>query len=353
MHAHKSYIDCGASRSATEWFNSYLSSRYQVVRINTTLSTKLPISSGIPQGSILGPLLFNIYVNDLPSVPENCSSQCYVDDTKLLVSFQLHDQHEAIAKMNKDLLSIRNWCFNNQLLLNPDKTKLVIFGSRQMTAKVTDFRLFLLGKELEPVKAARDLGVTLDSNLTFNEHIVSTVSSCMSRLGQINRVKHIFDKRALIIIINALVFSKLFYCSSVWSNTTQANLDKLQAVQNFACRILCGAKKFDHITPLLKDLRWLPVRQQLYFHFAVLVFKCMTRCAPKYLTSKLVRRSAVSTRTTRNSQLLNIPLFRTACGQRTFQYRATSLWNKLQPALKLSRPIRDGFQAPTQAKASR
>ena len=238
--------------------------------------------------------------------------------------------------MNKDLLSIRNWCFDNQLLLNPDKTKLVVFGSRQMTAKVSDFRLFLLGKELEPVKAARDLGVTLDSNLTYNEHIVSTVSSCMSRLGQINRVKHIFDKRALIIIINALVFSKLFYCSSVWSNTTQANLDKLQAVQNFACRILCGAKKFDHITPLLKGLRWLPIRQQLYFRFAVLVFKCMTRCAPEYLTSKLVRRSAVSTRNTRNSQLLDIPLFRTASGQRTFQYRATSLWNELQPVLKLS-----------------
>lgn len=306
------------------------------MRINTTLSTKLPVSSGVPQGSILGPLLFNIYVNDLPSVPENCTSQCYVDDTKLLMSFQLRDQHETIEKMNKDLLSIRNWCFDNQLLLNPDKTKLVIFGSRQMTAKVSDFRLFLLGKELEPVKAARDLGVTLDSNLTYNEHIVSTVSSCMSRLGQINRVKHIFNKHALIIIINALVFSKLFYCSSVWSNTTQTNLDKLQAVQNFACRILSGAKKFDHITPLLKDLRWLPIRQQLYFRFAVLVFKCMTSCAPEYLTSKLVGRSAVSTRNTRNSQLLNIPLFRTASGQRTFQYRATSLWNELQPALKLS-----------------
>ena len=126
--------------------------------------------------------------------------------------------------------------------------------------------------------------------------------------------------------------SKLFYCSSVWSNTTQ-NLDKLQAVQNFAC-ILCGAKKFEHITPLLKH--WLPIRQQLYFRFAVLVFKCMTRCAPEYLTSKLVRRSAVSTRNTRNSQLLDVPLFRTASGQRTFQYRATSLWNALQPALKLS-----------------
>ena len=105
-----------------------------------------------------------------------------------------------------------------------------------MTAKVSDCRLFLLWKELEPVKAARDLGV-------YNEHIVSTVSSCMSRLGQINRVKHIFDKLALTIIINALVFSTLFYCSSVWSNTSQAIWTSSPAVQNFACRILCGAKK--------------------------------------------------------------------------------------------------------------
>ena len=89
----------------------------------------------------------------------------------------------------------------------------------------------------------------------------------------------------MIIIINALVFSELFYCSSVWSNTTQSNLDKLQAVPNFACTILSGAEKFDHITPLLKDLRWLPVKQELYFRLAVLVCKCMTGCAPAYLSS--------------------------------------------------------------------
>ena len=96
-----------------------------------------------------------------------------------------------------------------------------------MAAKGSDFRLSILGMELEPVTVARDLDVMLDADLTFNEHIVSTVSSCMSRLGKINRVKHVFDKNALIIIINASVFSKLFYCSSVWRNTTQSNLYKL------------------------------------------------------------------------------------------------------------------------------
>ena len=104
------------------------------------------------------------------------------------------------------------------------------------------------------MEAARDLGVILDTSLTFDDHITTTVASCMSRLGQINRVKHCFDNRILILIINALVFSKLFYCSSVWSNTSQFKIAKLQAVQNFACRIASGSKKYDHVTPILRQL---------------------------------------------------------------------------------------------------
>ena len=105
---------------------------------------------------------------------------------------------------------MRNWCFNNYLLLNPDKTKLMVFGSRQMLPKLRDFKLSLLGKELVPVQAAKDLGVTLDPHLTYNDHIVNTVSSCMSRLGQINRVKHAFDRGILITVINALVLVNCF-----------------------------------------------------------------------------------------------------------------------------------------------
>ncbi len=94
-----------------------------------------------------------------------------------------------------------------------------------------DFRLKLLGEELTSIKCAKDLGVTLDSHLTYNNHMQATVSSCMFRLGQINRVKHCFNRHTLTIIINALVFSKLFYCSTVWSSTSEANLDKIQSIQ--------------------------------------------------------------------------------------------------------------------------
>ena len=203
--------DVGASTTALQWFRSYLSSRHQVVRINSTLSDRRQVRNGVPQGSILGPLLFSIYVNDLPSIPQYCYPQCYIDDTKLLLSFALHEERGARDEINQDLLKIRNWCFNNQLLLNPGKTKLLIFGSRQNTAKVNDdFYLSFFGKDLVPATTAKDLGVIMDPNLTFDNHVLETVSSCMSRLAQINRVKYSFDKQSLIIIINSLVFSKLF-----------------------------------------------------------------------------------------------------------------------------------------------
>ena len=125
------------------------------------------------------------------------------------------------------------------------------------------------------------------------DHILKTVSSCMSSLAQSNRVKHMFDKNTLTIVINLLVFRKLFYCSSVWSNAATTHLLKLQEVQNFATRIVSNTRKFDHVTPVLKELRWLPVKSQLYYRDAVLAFICMTGQAPTYLSSPFLKRAEI------------------------------------------------------------
>ena len=107
-----------------------------------------------------------------------------------------------------------------------------------MVSKVGDFHLTLLGKEITPATVAKDLGVILDPCLTYNDHVASTVSGYMAHLGQINRVKHVFDSTTLTILVNALVFSKLYCCCNVWSNTSKYNLSRIQAVQNFAARIV-------------------------------------------------------------------------------------------------------------------
>ena len=189
------------------------------------------------------PLLFSIYVNDLPEVPRHCSTECYIDDTKLFVSFNLHDSQRIVQEMVEDLLQVHNWCFGNRLLLNAEKTKLIAFGSRQVTSKLHEFHLSFLEKDISPVQSARDLGVMLNPNLTFDNHITTTVSECIAHLAKINRVKHCLDKITLLTVIHILAFSKMYYCWNVWANITKKKVRKLQAVQKFACRIVSGAKK--------------------------------------------------------------------------------------------------------------
>ena len=136
------------------------------------------------------------------------------------------------------------------------------------------------GNSLEPVSSAKGLGVTLDSHLTYDCHISNVVSSCMAKLCQSNRVKNSFDGKTLEGLISSLVFSKMLNCSTVWSNTSTTNIKKLQLVQNFACKIVTKTRKFDHVTPLLRELNWLSVDQLLFFRATVMTYKCMNHLVP-------------------------------------------------------------------------
>lgn len=186
----------------------------------------------------MGPLLFRVYVNDLPHPLKKCEVDSYVDDTKMYLFFNIKDKDTSVTDLQQDLNSIRNWGFNNSLLINPEKTKLIVFGTKQMLSRLDDFKLSLLGKEVTPCDSVRDIGIYVDSQLSYDEHILKTVSFFVSRLCQINRVKHVFDQKTLKFEINTLVFSRLFYYSSVWSSAAKKNVNKSQLVQIFAKRIV-------------------------------------------------------------------------------------------------------------------
>ena len=149
----------------------------------------------------------------------------------------------------------------------------------------------------------------------------------MTNLCQINRVKNSFDRDTLRTIISALVLSKLFYCSTVWSNTTATNIKKLQAVQKFACRIITKTKEFEHITPALREIKWLPVNMTV---------RCMKGLAPTYLCESLRRRKSIHYHNTRNRESLDIPPSKTKSGQRRFLHRAINISNNLDKDFKQS-----------------
>ena len=207
----------GTSSQALKWFESYLTDRKQSTRLGTSLSDELTIPHGLPQGSILGPMLFNLYINDLPSAVKSSCTDSYVDDTKIYCSFSAKNMNSCLVKMTEDLRLIAGWCCSHQLLINPSKTKLIFFGTRQLLSRVSDIRVPFLDQELTPVSSVKDLGITLDSYVNFNDHVNTLTSSLLSMLCQISRVTHLFTKPVLLTILNSLMFSKLFYCFTVWA----------------------------------------------------------------------------------------------------------------------------------------
>ena len=131
-----------------------------------------------------------------------------------------------------------------------------------------------------------------------------------------------------------LVMSKLYYCSTVWSNTSTTNINKLQAVQNFAVRIITNTRKYDHITPVLSSIGWLPVKKHLEYRDSLMTYKCMKGLAPPYLCNLFLTRSDVHNVNTRNKDMLHVPQYKTASGQRSFRYRAVKIWNTTDDNLK-------------------
>ena len=181
----------GFSAPVINWFTSYLSSRTAVTSINNVVSTPEPVTVGVPQGSILGPLLFLIYVNDLPRCLNHCNSILYADDT--LIYYSARTETELQDKINMDLNSLSQWLNNNLLTLNYEKTKCMIFANKRRSTLVSTVDINIQDKKVLQETSFKYLGVTLSGDLTWYEHIDNLITKINQKLGGLRRTKEYLD----------------------------------------------------------------------------------------------------------------------------------------------------------------
>ena len=326
----------GVSGSALSWFRSYLSGRYQLVNVNQASSSRSQVVYGVPQGSVLGPILFTLYMLPLGDIirKHEINFHCYADDTQLYLSVK-PDQTNHIGKLTACLKDIKTWMTLNYLLLNSEKTEFIFIGPKRQRDSLSDGLGVLDDVSVVPSSRVRNLGVLFDQDLSFSAHVSQACKTAYFHLRNIARIRKILSKNDAEKLIHAFVSSRLDYCNSLLAACPKKTIKKLQLVQNAAARLLTGTKRREHITPVLESLHWLPVEFRIQFKVLLLTYKARAGLAPAYLQQSLVPYQPGRSLRSQNANLLVVSRVRkTTVGGRAFSYLAPLLWNRLPADVK-------------------
>ncbi len=280
----------GITGSALQWFRSYLFDRKQCVYIQGVRSDQKPVHQGVPQGSVLGARLYTLYVRPLSDIikQHSISYHAYADDTQLYVHFDRDSQsgmHHAINKLEKCITDISGWMAHNGLKLNDEKTEWTIFCGNPVLYKGVE--LTVGNSTVTLSTSIRNLGVRLDQELTLQPQINDVCKSAYFHLRRINKIRRYLTDSAAKTLVQSLVVGRLDYCNSVYFGLPLISTNKLQLVQNSAARVISKTKKRDHITPVLKDLHWLPVKRRSEYKILILTFNALHKQGPSYISDLL------------------------------------------------------------------
>ena len=264
----KKLISLGFSDSAVLWFKVYLTNRSQSVCLNGVVSDPQPVPFCVPQGSILGPLLFISYINDLPSVVVDCDIQPYADDT--LLFYNSNSVTDIESCLSRNLSSIISWLDSNYLFLNYLKTKIMLVGTHQRLAKVEKFCVKASDRTLSRVLKFKYLGVVLDPTLSWNDHI-DHISSKISRLGMLRKARKVIPREACVILYDSMILPLFYYCAAVWDGCGKTDRDYLDKLQRRAASII--EKRRVEQDEIYRTLGWLSLQSRRKYQVCLQVFK--------------------------------------------------------------------------------
>ena len=327
----------GLSNIEIDWFASYLSNREQVCNINGSISSPKIIKTGIPQGSILGPLLFLLYINDLPDCLHKTTPCLYADDTQIFASS--NDYAELIDSLNYDLNNIGQWLVKNKLQHHPTKTKVMIIGSTyNLNNKVHDYPVMLNNKVIPRTHSFECLGALIDEKLSWDLHVEKTCKKVGGSIAVMKRIKPFVSNSTLQTIYKAMIQPYFDYCSPVWGNCSAYLKDKLQRFQNRAGRIISGANYDINSADVLESLGWQTLEERRKRNKSILMYRILNNRVAPNLKEQFTSISDVQVNYNLRSSStdLLVPIPKRDFLKRSFKYSGAKLWNSLSTDAKLA-----------------
>ena len=331
---------------ALKWFKSFLVGRSQCVLIDSVLSEPLELSFGVPQGSVLGPVLFNIYVSSVSSVFSAAGFNClgYADDNMGYQVFSVTSQSQVLNfDVPQCIQDLKDWMSSYFLQLNEDKTKIIVFGSNSFLNLITINETYALtGDLIEFSDTVKYLGVYLDQQLTFRTHINKITSHCYMLLKNISGIRKFLTQEQTEILVHAVISSRLDYCNSILFGQPQYLINKFQRVQDCGSKIILRRGRRHGMPSSLRReiLHWLPINSRILFRVLLLVFYCHIGKAPIELSCLLVPLVS-DINQSRNGLLYDTRFYfpKTSFGRRAFSFHAPRLWNCLPQDLRCSTEV--------------
>lgn len=325
-------VSIGLSGKTVCWFENYLSCRSQCVRAEGL--TCLQVSKGVPQGSVLGPLLFIIYINSLNNNVLNANLHFYADDTVIYCSASTPKQ--ALCQVQNAFNIVQSNMCDLKLVLNAAKTKLMMFSKAKPKVLNLPPIPTLQGTEIESVLQYKYLGILIDNSLSFKPHIVELLKKLRIKLGFFFRNKSCFSYEAKKRLVSATFLSVLGYGDVVYMNASSQCLHSLDTVYHGALRFITDLKTLTHHCNLYTRVGWSSLTTRRLKHWHILIYKAILGALPLYLRMYINRKCTGSYRLrSENFFLLTVPKVRTDLGKRAFSYAAPQAWNLLQTELKL------------------
>ena len=323
----------GLNGAVLEWFKSYLTDRYFKVIIDNETSELGKMKTGVPQGSVLGPILFTLYTAELGNLLDdlNVSFHSYADDTQIY--FRVSDANIDSLKIKSVIEKVQDWMSSRKLKLNTDKTEIMLIGSDYHLQNLNfPVVCHLNADDIQIKKELRNLGVMFDSNLSMKSHLKKVRSDVIINIINISRISKYLDNSSIMKLVHGLVLSKLDFCNSLFYELPDCDLRSIQLLINSAVRLISGLPRFsrEHISPFLIDLHILPVKARIEYKICLLTHKALHYGEPKYLAELLQKRENTSSLRSSSVRMLEEPFIsRLTLSNRCFSYCAPRLYNSL------------------------